>query len=151
MLRAQLDTHVWDIACRYYTPHLRGKSLTKKIHGEVQAAFVDRFGSHAGWAHNTLFISELASTRERVPALAAAGRGGKGKRKAGGGDAGAAGKAEESDSEGNEGSSSGSKASAGGSGGSSFSQELQRAGAVPVTPPEAGEVAAGPTRAYHAG
>ncbi len=28
---------------------------------QVGAAFVERFGTHAGWAHNTLFIVELAS------------------------------------------------------------------------------------------
>ena len=62
-----VDTHVWQLACRYYAPHLRGKALTKKVHGEVQDAFESRFGRHAGWAHQALFISELASMRERVP------------------------------------------------------------------------------------
>lgn len=41
----------------------------------------------AGWAHNTLFISELASTQAKVPGLAAAGgsrSGGKRKAKGGG-------------------------------------------------------------------
>lgn len=27
----------------------------------VETAFVERFGPYAGWAHNTLFIAELAS------------------------------------------------------------------------------------------
>ncbi|GAB4821909.1 hypothetical protein N2152v2_008955 [Parachlorella kessleri] len=63
-----VDTHVWQLATRYYTPHLKGKSLTKKIHTEVQAAFLERFGPYAGWAHNTLFISELASIKERIRA-----------------------------------------------------------------------------------
>lgn len=63
-----VDTHVWQIACRHYTPHLRGKSLTKKVHDEVAAALVERFGSHAGWAHNTLFIAELPGLRDRLPA-----------------------------------------------------------------------------------
>ena len=78
-----VDTHVWTLACKYYTPHLRGKSLTKKVHVEVQAAFVQRFGAYAGWAHNSLFIGQLASTRDKVPALATSG-GGSGKRKGGG-------------------------------------------------------------------
>jgi hypothetical protein len=30
----------------------------------VQAAFVERFGSHAGWAHGVLFISDLRQTQE---------------------------------------------------------------------------------------
>ncbi|GIL60623.1 hypothetical protein Vafri_15157, partial [Volvox africanus] len=62
-----VDTHVWQIAVRYYCPSLRGKSLTKKIHGEIQQVFVERFGPYAGWAHNTLFISELASQQHRLP------------------------------------------------------------------------------------
>ncbi|GLI60349.1 hypothetical protein VaNZ11_002470, partial [Volvox africanus] len=62
-----VDTHVWQIAVRYYCPALRGKSLTKKIHGEIQQVFVERFGPYAGWAHNTLFISELASQQHRLP------------------------------------------------------------------------------------
>lgn len=34
----------------------------------VEQAFIERFGPWAGWAHNTLFISELASQRDRLPA-----------------------------------------------------------------------------------
>ena len=34
----------------------------------VESALQDKFGSHAGWAHNTLFISELASQRHALPA-----------------------------------------------------------------------------------
>lgn len=33
----------------------------------VEATLQERFGSHAGWAHNTLFISELASHRHLLP------------------------------------------------------------------------------------
>ncbi len=43
-----VDTHVWQLATRYYTPQLKGKSLTKKVHGEVQAAFVDRWAGPLG-------------------------------------------------------------------------------------------------------
>lgn len=71
---------MWDLATRFW-PHLRSKSLTKKVHAEVQAAFVARFGPYAGWAHNALFIAELASTKAAVPALAAAASGRAGKRK----------------------------------------------------------------------
>ncbi|MCJ1242687.1 hypothetical protein MMC14_010696 [Varicellaria rhodocarpa] len=41
--------------------------MNKKIMVAVEKAFIDRFGPWAGWAHNTLFISELASQRERLP------------------------------------------------------------------------------------
>jgi hypothetical protein len=48
---------------RYYAPRLAGKTLTKKLHGEVAAAFVERFGPRAGWAHSVLFISDLRQTQ----------------------------------------------------------------------------------------
>jgi hypothetical protein len=68
-----VDTHVWDLATRYYAPHLAKKALTPKLHAEVQQAFVDRFGPYAGWAHNCLFISELASYKHLLPTAKAAG------------------------------------------------------------------------------
>lgn len=65
-----VDTHIWKLAMRYYTPHLRGRSLTPKLHAQVQAAFVAKFGPYAGWAHNTLFIAELASIKAKLRELA---------------------------------------------------------------------------------
>ncbi|DBA86490.1 TPA: hypothetical protein ACH3X2_005469 [Trebouxia sp. C0005] len=62
-----VDTHVWQLAVRYYTPQLKGKTMNKKIMVAVEDAFIERFGPWAGWAHNTLFISELATQRERLP------------------------------------------------------------------------------------
>jgi hypothetical protein len=44
-----LDHPPMQIAARHYMPSLKGKSLTKKLHGEVQAAFQSRFGSYCGW------------------------------------------------------------------------------------------------------
>lgn len=44
-----VDTHVWQLAVRRYAPRLAGKTLSAKLHPAVQAAFVDRFGPHAGW------------------------------------------------------------------------------------------------------
>ncbi len=44
-----------------------GKTLTPKLMIAVEAAFIERFGMHAGWAHNTLFISDLASQQHRLP------------------------------------------------------------------------------------
>jgi hypothetical protein len=68
-----VDTHVWDLATRYYAPQLAKKTLNKQLHADIQQVFVQRFGPYAGWAHNTLFISELASHRHLLPAgLAAA-------------------------------------------------------------------------------
>lgn len=61
-----VDTHVWQFSNRHYTPHLKGKAPSPKYHPEVQAAFVERFGEYAGWAHNTLFISELAHIKKML-------------------------------------------------------------------------------------
>lgn len=41
--------------------------MNKKIMLAVEDAFIDKFGPWAGWAHNTLFISELASQQEYLP------------------------------------------------------------------------------------
>ena len=67
-----VDVHVWNLACRHYTPHLRHKALTPALHGAVQAAFVSRFGPYAGWAHNTLFVSDLRRFKDRVAGTNAA-------------------------------------------------------------------------------
>jgi hypothetical protein len=80
-----VDTHVWDLATRYYAPQLVKKTLNKQLHADIQQVFVQRFGPYAGWAHNTLFISELASHRHLLPAglaVAAASGSSKGKDKA---------------------------------------------------------------------
>lgn len=61
-----VDTHVWQFSLRHYTPHLKGKTNSPKYHPEVQAAFIKRFGDYAGWAHNTLFISELSSIQKKL-------------------------------------------------------------------------------------
>ncbi len=62
-----VDTHVWQLACRHYAPHLKGRSLTPKLMAQVEGVLQGVFGSHAGWAHNTLFIAELASSRDALP------------------------------------------------------------------------------------
>lgn len=41
--------------------------MNKKIMQAVEDAFIERFGPWAGWAHNTLFISELATQQEHLP------------------------------------------------------------------------------------
>lgn len=54
---------------------LAGKTLNKQVMAAVEAALQQRFGSHAGWAHNTLFIAELAMHRDLLPAQLQAGGG----------------------------------------------------------------------------
>ena len=46
---------------------LAGKNPSKAHNQSVEAALQERFGSHAGWAHNTLFIAELPSMRHLLP------------------------------------------------------------------------------------
>lgn len=38
-----------QIACTYYLPALKNKTLTPKLHATVQQAFHDRFGEYCGW------------------------------------------------------------------------------------------------------
>lgn len=58
-----VDTHVWQIACRYYDPSLASKaSLTNAVYQSVNDAFIQRFGPCAGWAHCT-FISLIELDR----------------------------------------------------------------------------------------
>jgi hypothetical protein len=62
-----VDTHVWRLATEHYCAELEGKSLTPKVMDAVEDAVIKVFGSHAGWAHNTLFIAELAHVRAALP------------------------------------------------------------------------------------
>lgn len=49
-----------------------GKKPNKALNRAVEEALQQRFGSHAGWAHNVLFISELAQMRHLLPGAASA-------------------------------------------------------------------------------
>ena len=62
-----VDTHVWQLAVEHYCRELEGKSLTPKVMDAVEDAIVAVFGAYAGWAHNTLFIAELAHVRAALP------------------------------------------------------------------------------------
>lgn len=62
-----VDTHVWHLATEHYCAELAGKSLTPRVMDAVEDAVGEVFGSHAGWAHNTLFIAELAHVRAALP------------------------------------------------------------------------------------
>jgi N-glycosylase/DNA lyase len=62
-----VDTHVWQLAIEHYVPDLQGKTLTPKIMEQVEDAIVEVFGEFAGWAHNTLFVAELAHVRAALP------------------------------------------------------------------------------------
>ncbi len=63
-----IDTHVWRIACRDYDTTLsQCKSLTPAVYARVGDLFRQRFGSHAGWAHQLLFAAELQEFRSLLP------------------------------------------------------------------------------------
>ena len=63
-----IDTHVWRIACRDYDTTLsQCKSLTPAVYARVGELFRQRFGSHAGWAHQLLFAAELQEFRPLLP------------------------------------------------------------------------------------
>ena len=47
-----VDTHVWQIACRYYDDSLVcNANLNDKLYQKVNEVFIRRFGHCAGWAH----------------------------------------------------------------------------------------------------
>lgn len=50
-----VDTHVWQISCRYL-PHLKNyKSVTEKVYNEIGEYFRNLYGGYAGWAHTVSF------------------------------------------------------------------------------------------------
>ena len=64
-----VDVHVWRIACRDYDASLAEcKSLTPAVYARVGDLFRERFGEHAGWAHQLLFAAELQQFRPLLPA-----------------------------------------------------------------------------------
>uniref|UniRef100_A0A0K8T7Y0 N-glycosylase/DNA lyase n=1 Tax=Lygus hesperus TaxID=30085 RepID=A0A0K8T7Y0_LYGHE len=61
-----VDTHVFQLAAKYYLPHSKGalatsqkKSLSPKMYDEIQRRFLEIFGTYAGWAQTVLFCAEL--------------------------------------------------------------------------------------------
>lgn len=64
-----VDTHVWQLAVKHYTPGLKGKALTPALAEQVADALVGVFGEYAGWAHNALFIAELPAAKAALAAL----------------------------------------------------------------------------------
>lgn len=58
-----VDTHVFQIAKRYYLPHLSSKkSVTAKAYSEIGTCFRNTFGHYSGWAHTVSIIYILFST-----------------------------------------------------------------------------------------
>jgi N-glycosylase/DNA lyase len=63
-----VDTHMWNIACRYMDPGLlASKSLTPKIYNYVGDCFRKRYVERSGWAHSLLFAAELPVFHKFLP------------------------------------------------------------------------------------
>lgn len=55
-----VDTHVYQIAARFYMPKLaKQKTVTEKVYNEIGEHFRGLFGPLAGWAHTVLFCADL--------------------------------------------------------------------------------------------
>jgi len=62
-----VDTHVWQLVTTHYRTDLKKKTLTPRLMDVVENTLIDKFGPHAGWAHNILFLAELADLKKRLP------------------------------------------------------------------------------------
>ncbi|KAK3912058.1 N-glycosylase/DNA lyase [Frankliniella fusca] len=61
-----VDTHVWQISCRYL-PHLQKyKSVTERVYNEIGDYFRALYGPYAGWAHTVLFCADLKMFQEKT-------------------------------------------------------------------------------------
>lgn len=60
-----IDTHIWQQLTRLYHPEWHGLSLTGQKYSFAAEAFRDRFGDHAGWAHQYLFYDNVLHGRDR--------------------------------------------------------------------------------------
>lgn len=60
-----VDTHIRQIATRYYLPEFEQKSLTSAVYEQIVGHFQEKFGEYAGWAQEYLFYEDLLSREER--------------------------------------------------------------------------------------
>lgn len=62
-----VDTHIWRIARTHYLPELAQATLTPTTYQQVHRAFVERFGSNAGWAQQILFYGQAVGGDRMAP------------------------------------------------------------------------------------
>jgi N-glycosylase/DNA lyase len=60
-----VDTHVWQLAVRFFAPELRGRSLTAAAYERIAGAFRARYGAYAGWAQAYLYYEDVLRHRGR--------------------------------------------------------------------------------------
>lgn len=69
-----VDTHVWDIAKKFYSKQLRARNasgkktqtLTDSTYSNIRDVFIDIYGPQAGWAHSVLFTAELRAFQNKI-------------------------------------------------------------------------------------
>lgn len=63
-----VDTHIRQIAVKYYMPQFEQKTLTPRVYQQIVDYFQQKFGRYAGWAQQYLFYDDLLrhKPRERV-------------------------------------------------------------------------------------
>lgn len=58
-----VDTHIFQVACANYTPHLSTqKTVTPKIHNEINSYLRELWGPLAGWAQTIIFCVKINSS-----------------------------------------------------------------------------------------
>lgn len=61
-----VDTHIRQVAVRYYMPELKTKTITTAAYAKIMRVFHERFGPYAGWAQEFLFYEDLLRGRSAV-------------------------------------------------------------------------------------
>lgn len=54
-----VDTHIRQVAVKYYLPEFRQKTLTPAVYQQIVDIFQQKFGKYAGWAQEYLFYDDL--------------------------------------------------------------------------------------------
>lgn len=64
-----VDTHIRQMATKYYLPEFKQKTLTPAVYGQIVDHFQHKFGPFAGWAQEYLFYDDLLrrESAEREP------------------------------------------------------------------------------------
>lgn len=59
-----VDTHIRQVAERYYMPGLKLKTITTAAYNRISSVFFEKFGQWAGWAQEFLFYEDLQRARK---------------------------------------------------------------------------------------